>query len=1040
MRRCAECFKEIPDKKAKCSHCGFDNSKIKIVPGAIKPGRMIDDRYYIGSVLGQGGFGITYKGLDVDLDRIIAIKEYYPKNSVNRSEDGFNVKASDSNQFKKGLNYFTEEAKSLAKFQGHPNIVSVQNYFRSNNTAYMVMEFMEGRTVREILRGGKTLPTTDSIKIILGVLDGLAACHKQNLIHRDLTPDNVYITRNSQIKILDFGSARQTKEGEDNEFTQILKESYAPIEQYQKSGAQGAYTDIYSVVATFYRLLTGKPPPHNATDRIIEDKLKRPSQVINGLDISVSVEDVLMKAMAVRPNDRYQTVDQFKKDLINAINDPNAVKAKPGTVSSKNKSSNLQPRPLKDKPKEKAPKVQEALKAKPKKKEEKQEPKPKQAVRPEESKVASKENVELKQPQVADSEKKSFPVAGIVGIAAALVLFVGYQILNPSMQNPLDEATIAELNQGQNQSKTLSPDASVTERENINEGRDKLVNLDNYQLKVNVFPDNVNAVVKVLETKDPYTYGQILPEGEYTLQMWAPGYRTKILRNTKLNRNRTIDVDLERLRTPSINVMNAFYSLVANPSESAYKSFSSDHRSSSQLAQIYDVYSDNKNVVKELSRLAKGGDAESNFILGVGEIQGFLTQNDNKIQNAKFYLETAYSQGYKPASLWLALSNSCSFTNDSPGCDERQAEALLNENSYDIPLADFLLAKLYLDQNKSLSASLRLAEKASASGVTHASYLMGDIAFRRNDLNQSKRYWKRAADEGSTDAMIRLASLEENQESGESIKWLTKAYQEGNKKAGTFLAIEQAKDNPSNFYNTAKNLEKQKISDGQFLSGWAYFNGVGTKVNLQSSFKSFSSCSDLNCKVMTKILNLKLSSSANSVKNYVADLEKFNNKRNLEKLLPDVKGEMFFQLGKTYLNNKDNQSKRKGMGFLEESIKFGNLNSLEFLCRAAGRGKGIPRDVGLALSYCIEASDAGSVNSLTYNMIGELLENDTGRSTSFSSLVSVYSKSCSLKDGSGCCSLAKTYHREGMFEARNKNIQLAEKYNFGHCKLIIGVD
>ena len=254
------------------------------------------------------------------------------------------------------------------------------------------------------------------------------------------------------------------------------------------------------------------------------------------------------------------------------------------------------------------------------------------------------------------------------------------------------------------------------------------------------------------------------------------------------------------------------------------------------------------------------------------------------------------------------------------------------------------------------------------------------------------------------------------------------------------MAIEQAKDNPSNFYNTAKNLEKQKISDGQFLSGWAYLNGVGTKVNLQSSLKSFSSCSDLNCNVMTKILNLKLSSSANSVKNYVADLEKFNNKKNLEKLLPDVKGEMFFQLGKTYLNNKDNRSKRKGMGFLEESIKFGNLNSLEFLCRAAGRGKGIPRDVGLALSYCIEASDAGSVNSLTYNMIGELLENDTGRSTSFSSLVSVYSKSRRLKDGSGCCSLAKTYHREGMFEARNKNIQLAEKYNFGHCKLIIGVN
>ena len=113
--------------------------KIKIVPGAIKPGRMIDDRYYIGSVLGQGGFGITYKGLDVDLDRIQPLRNITQKTVSTDLEDGFNVKASDSNQFKKGLNYFTEEAKSLAKFQGHPNIVSVQNYFRSNNTAYMVM-------------------------------------------------------------------------------------------------------------------------------------------------------------------------------------------------------------------------------------------------------------------------------------------------------------------------------------------------------------------------------------------------------------------------------------------------------------------------------------------------------------------------------------------------------------------------------------------------------------------------------------------------------------------------------------------------------------------------------------------------------------------------------------------------------------------------------------------------------------------------------------------------------------------------------------
>ena len=527
MRRCAECFKEIADKNAKCTHCGFDNSKIKAVLGAIKSGRLIDERYYIGSVLGQGGFGITYKGLDIDLERVLAIKEYYPKNSVQRSDDGFTVQPSDQEEFKKGLNYFTDEAKALAKFQGHPNIVSVQNYFRSNNTAYMVMEFMEGKTVREILRGGKTLPAPDSVKIILGVLEGLIACHKQNLIHRDLTQDNVYITTSSQVKILDFGSARQTKEGEDNEFTQILKESYAPIEQYQKSGAQGPYTDIYSVGATFYRLLTGKPPPDNATDRIIEDKLKRPSQINPNLVISEDVENVLMKAMAVRPNDRYQTVDSFKNDLMKAINNPNAKKAQTGAKAS-------QVKPISEtKPKQSSEVSNHQASAKKK-------PEP-----PKQVSQIRKEPKEEKKPQLKpqtetepSGDKKPIPVGVIVGVAAALVLFIGYQLMNPSANDLLDEKTIQEITQTQKPKDNttrldLPPESYDTpeEIEILTNDKQKLANLDKYELKVNVYPDNVRSTVKILETKDPYSYGQVLSEGKYSIQVSASGYRTKILRN-----------------------------------------------------------------------------------------------------------------------------------------------------------------------------------------------------------------------------------------------------------------------------------------------------------------------------------------------------------------------------------------------------------------------------------------------------------------------------------------------------------------------------
>ena len=269
--RCFSCLAD--DYSNKCNVCGSVNANIKTNTTVLPPGFTLDDRYFIGRVLGQGGFGITYIAFDEILGGVVAIKEHYPKAIVDRAKDG-SVIASNTKEFNQGLKKFTEEAKAVAKFKNHPNIVSVLSYMRSKNTAYMVMEYIQGKTVKDILMGGKKLPVKDALQVIHQVLDGIGVCHNARLIHRDLTPDNIYITTQGGVKILDFGSARETVDGGDNEFTQVLKKSYAPVEQFQQGQSQGPWTDIYSIGASLYRMLIGKPPALNSVDRLLNDTLK----------------------------------------------------------------------------------------------------------------------------------------------------------------------------------------------------------------------------------------------------------------------------------------------------------------------------------------------------------------------------------------------------------------------------------------------------------------------------------------------------------------------------------------------------------------------------------------------------------------------------------------------------------------------------------------------------------------------------------------------------------------------------------------------
>lgn len=202
----------------------------------------------------------------------------------------------------------------LAKFVNHPGIVSVRDYFKENNTAYLVMLYLEGITLKEYLekRGGK-IDYATALKIMMPVMDALRELHKIDMLHRDISPDNIYITGEGQVKLLDFGAARYAMGEHSRSLSVVLKPGYAPEEQYRSKGKQGPWTDIYAVGATLYKAITGTLPPE-ALDRLDEDTLELPSQ--NGIRIIPRAEQALLKAMSVRAGGRFQDMETFQQALM----------------------------------------------------------------------------------------------------------------------------------------------------------------------------------------------------------------------------------------------------------------------------------------------------------------------------------------------------------------------------------------------------------------------------------------------------------------------------------------------------------------------------------------------------------------------------------------------------------------------------------------------------------------------------------------------------------------------------------------------------
>ena len=313
---CYGCM-EITSQGQFCPNCGYSKDAAETESLLhLSPGTVLQDRYLIGRVLGQGGFGITYLAWDNILKIKLALKEYLPQQYVTRIAGQHTVtifNPSYAEYFSYGLSKFLDEARTLAQFTEHPGVVSVRDYFEANNTAYLVMSYLEGITLKEyLLQSSGKISVNEAFHLFRPVLDALSEVHNAGVLHRDISPENLLVTDRKQVVLIDFGAARQAMGEKSRSLSVIMKAGYSPLEQYQSKGNQGPWTDIYALAATIYRSICGYKPAE-ALDRLEDDNLVSPSAL--GVAIEPFQEKTLLKALALKSQDRYQTIKDFAEDL-----------------------------------------------------------------------------------------------------------------------------------------------------------------------------------------------------------------------------------------------------------------------------------------------------------------------------------------------------------------------------------------------------------------------------------------------------------------------------------------------------------------------------------------------------------------------------------------------------------------------------------------------------------------------------------------------------------------------------------------------------
>ncbi len=313
---CEKCMKECTENE--CVHCDKEELTSTLPTGCLPARTILQERYIIGRVLGRGGFGITYLAFDMEEECRVAIKEYFPDTLVYRQPGEVRVSTytdlEQAESFRTGSEKFYAEAQTMAQFNGHPNIVKVKRFFYANETAYYVMEYLEGIDLKRYIAGQeKRISFDEVLQLLLPIMDVMAMVHEKNILHRDISPDNIFIVNDGTVKLLDFGSARQVLSEQSQSLSVILKVGYTPVEQYQSHGKQGPWTDVYALAATMYYCLTGITPIASL-DRVEKDSLKSISEVCP--ELGKMADEVFAKALAVRPAKRYQCIREFRDGLL----------------------------------------------------------------------------------------------------------------------------------------------------------------------------------------------------------------------------------------------------------------------------------------------------------------------------------------------------------------------------------------------------------------------------------------------------------------------------------------------------------------------------------------------------------------------------------------------------------------------------------------------------------------------------------------------------------------------------------------------------
>lgn len=321
-------------------------------------GSIIGGRYLVGRALGQGGFGITYIGWDIPKEQKIAIKEYFPSGCTARKKDNYTLTPYDDSESKNiyetGKSRFLNEAKRLKEINDVSNVVRVSAFFSENNTAYIIMDYVEGISFKKYLydRGGK-ISLSDALEKLHPVVTALSEIHKKNILHRDISPDNIILSPLGAV-LIDFGAAREYSFETPTSKTINVKTGYAPMEQYDTHGKQGPWTDVFAFASTVYRAVTGILPANAIKRSENSSELKPPHELNPG--INPYEEEVLLKGMEIDIQKRYQDIDSFYRDLIAAhaaTGEPFAIPQKKEKTFTKDKEQ-----------KEKAPKVKKQKEAK----------------------------------------------------------------------------------------------------------------------------------------------------------------------------------------------------------------------------------------------------------------------------------------------------------------------------------------------------------------------------------------------------------------------------------------------------------------------------------------------------------------------------------------------------------------------------------------------------------------------------------------------------------------------------------------------------